>query len=66
MGVVKWYKKTKGYGYIIGSDDESYYFNIMNCVNLNENFNAGDKVLFIPEFGDMDYATQVEKVIVHE
>ena len=65
-GVVKWYKENKKYGYIIGADDESYFFSIMNCVDFNETFRTGDKVLFIPEFGEMDYATMVEKVDDYE
>jgi len=65
-GVIKWFKKEKGYGYIIGSDNESYFFNITNCVNIKELFNAGDKVTFIPEFGEIDYATEVEKVDSYE
>ncbi len=62
MGIIKWYKKDKKYGYIIGADDEEYFFNNVNCINPEEDFNEGDKVLFIPEFVSMDHATKVEKV----
>ena len=61
-GSIKWFKKEKGYGYIIGEDDETYFFNLLNCVNHSEVFNTGDKVVFEPVFGDMDTATRVEKV----
>lgn len=61
-GKVKWFKEDKGYGYIIGVDGDTYYFEINNCINLKETFKEEDKVLFIPNFGDMDYATSVEKV----
>ena len=61
-GFVKWYKPNKGYGYIIGSDGNSYYFNINDCINIDEEFKSGDYVLFIPVFEEMEYATQVEKV----
>lgn len=62
IGKIKWYKESKGYGYIIGSDDETYFFEVLNCVNHNESFNEGDEVVFIPNFKEMDYATEVEKV----
>ena len=65
-GIIKWYKENKKYGYIIGSDDETYFFEITDCININETFNPGDKVLFIPEFKEMDYATKVEKVMDNE
>lgn len=62
LGNIKWYKKNKGYGYIIGADEETYFFELINCINFNENFKPGDVVKFIPNIGSMDYATQVEKV----
>ena len=62
QGTIKWYKKNKGYGYIIGADDETYFFEITDCVNLKEEFQEGDEVLFIPEFIEMEYARSVEKV----
>ena len=62
IGFIKWFKEKKGYGYINGLDDETYYFEIIDCVNINEIFKEGDKVLFIPHFVDLEYATQVEKV----
>lgn len=62
FGMVKWYKKNKGYGYILGIDDETYFFERIYCVNQKEDFKEGDQVLFIPNFGDMDYATKIEKI----
>ncbi len=62
LGEIKWYKKNKGYGYIIGADEETYFFEIINCINQNEMFNTGDIVKFIPNIGSMDYAIKVEKV----
>jgi len=61
-GKIKWYKKEKGYGYITGLDGDTYYFEISNCLNKKEEFKEGDTVLFIPNFDDIDYATNVEKV----
>ena len=62
LGNIKWYKKNKGYGYIIGADEETYFFELINCINPNEIFNTGDVVKFIPNMGSIDYATKVEKV----
>ena len=61
-GTIKWYKKTKQYGYIIGDDEESYYFENANCVNIKEEFITNDRVIFVPNYGEMDYATKVEKI----
>jgi len=62
FGTIKWFKETKGYGYIIGSDEESYYFELSDCINQKEQFKTGDKVLFIPMFTELEYAKKVEKV----
>lgn len=64
FGEIKWYKKNKGYGYIIGADEETYFFELINCINPNEIFNTGDIVKFIPNMGSIDFATRVEKVKV--
>ena len=61
LGTVKWYKPHKGYGYIIGSDDETYFFEIMNCLDPHEEFKTGDKVRFMPNFLSMDFASEVER-----
>ena len=65
-GKVKWFKSEKGYGYIIGDDDETYFFSRFDCINDKEDFNEGDEVLFEPEFGEMDKAIKVEKVTLDE
>lgn len=62
LGKIKWFKENKGYGYILGSDQETYFFELINCINKNESFNENDEVLFIPNFGEMDYAIQIEKI----
>ena len=61
LGKIKWYKEKKGYGYIIGGDNETYFFELADCVNKEEIFNEGDLVMFIPQFGLMDQALKVEK-----
>lgn len=62
LGTIKWYKKNKGYGYIIGADEELYFFELINCVNSNDNFVSGEIVEFIPHMGELDFATKVEKI----
>ena len=61
FGKIKWYKKNKGYGYIIGADGETYFFELTDCVNQNDFFNTDEEVLFIPQFGILNVATKVEK-----
>lgn len=61
-GKIKWFKKEKGYGYIIGADDETYFFELIDCVNKNETFLPDDEVLFIPNFINLECAKKVEKV----
>lgn len=62
LGTIKWFKKEKGYGYIEGGDGESYFFELINCIDFNYTFVSGEEVLFIPNMGEMDFATKVEKV----
>ena len=62
LGKIKWFKDHKGYGYIIGADEETYFFEIMNCINPNDKFASGDSVKFIPNFFETEVATEVEKV----
>ena len=55
-GKVKWYKPERGYGYIIGYDEETYFF------RSGENFLANDEVLFEPvEREETMVAIMVEK-----
>ncbi len=60
-GQVKWFKKNKGYGYIVGEDNESYFFELTDCIKDYDNFTEGEKVLFLPAFKGIDYAKKVEK-----
>lgn len=62
FGIVKWFKENKGYGYIVGVDGETYFFERIDCVNKNDVFNDGDKVMFIPNFVGLDCAKEVEKI----
>ena len=61
-GNIKWYKKHKQYGYIIGADEELYFFKLENCIDKYDDFEPDENVKFIPNWGNMDYATEVEKV----
>lgn len=61
-GKIKWYKENKGYGYIIGADEETYFFEKIDCVNINDTFSEGEEVLFIPSFVGIASASKVEKV----
>ena len=60
FGKIKWFKKEKGYGYIIGYDEESYFFELLNCID--EDYKENEEVKFIPNYGKMNYASEVEKV----
>lgn len=62
LGKIKWYKEHKGYGYIIGSDDVTYYFQNINCLDTEYNYREGEEVKFIPNYFPMEYATEIEKV----
>lgn len=62
QGKIKWYKENKGYGYIIGADEETYFFEKTDCININETFKENEKVLFIPNFIGMESARKVEKI----
>ena len=61
FGKVKWFKKNKGYGYIIGADNESYFFELIDCVN-DVDFKENDEVLFVPKYGSLLVASEVLKV----
>lgn len=63
IGYVKWYKANKKHGYIIGMDEELYYFDSLKMIDSNYIFSEGEKVKFIPHFeAKIPYATEVEKV----
>ncbi len=63
MGKIKWYKPSKGYGYIIGYDEEVYYFEISNCLDKELSFVCDEKVEFIPMFeSEISYALEVKKI----
>lgn len=62
-GKIKWYKPQKGYGYILGYDEETYFFRDINCIDVKETFEENDEVLFeAVEKEDILYACKVEKV----
>ena len=61
-GKIKWFKKSKGYGYIIGSDNESYFFELIDCVEESVDFRSNDEVMFIPLYGELNVAHEVVKV----
>lgn len=61
FGKVKWFKENKGYGYIIGYDEETYYFELSNVLNDIDNLKSGDEVKFIPNmFTSIPYADEIE------
>ena len=61
VGRIKWFKPEKGYGYILGADEESYYFEVSSIHGEIGSFNAGVKVLFIPNmFTEVSYALDIE------
>lgn len=62
-GTIKWYNKIKKEGYIIGIDEEKYYFDLLSQEDINEIFESNDEVLFIPIFeNEIPYAEKVEKI----
>ena len=62
LGKISWYDVNKKRGYILGLDNEKYYFDYLCQVDINEIFCENEQVLFIPFFEyEMPFATQVEK-----
>ena len=61
FGKIKWFKKNKGYVYIIGADNESYFFELIDCVNDGD-FKENDEVMFIPIYGKLNVAHEIIKV----
>lgn len=60
-GRIKWFKENKGYGYIIGYDEETYYFKLSSFLGDVDDLNADDEVMFIPNiFTDIPYADEIE------
>lgn len=66
LGKIKWYKEHKGYGYIIGIDDETYYFEKINCLDKDYIYREGEQVEFIPNYIPMDFATEVKILKINE
>lgn len=63
VGKIKWFEKDKGYGYIIGYDEETYYFNIIHSIKEDEEYQEGDRVEFEPMFeSELIHARKVGKV----
>lgn len=53
FGTVKWWKEEKGYGFIQGDDNESYFIHYKNIKEKGiKNLYRGQRVNFIPEETD--------------
>lgn len=64
LGKIVWYDSNKKRGYILGLDEEKYYFDYSCQVDIKEIFFKNEQVKFIPFFEyEIPYAKQVEKVI---
>lgn len=62
-GKVKWFKPEKGYGYIIGYDDETYYFELDNLLTDSDIIKPDLEVKFIANnFTNIPYADEIEKI----
>jgi CspA family cold shock protein len=64
LGIVKWFNKNKGHGFITSEDSKSDIF--LHHANIigegYKNFDNGDKVLFILENSDKGLiAKEIEK-----
>ena len=62
FGKIKWFKKSKGYGYIIGADEETYFFELIDCIEEDIDFKPNDEVMFVPLIGQLNVAHDVIKV----
>ena len=61
IGRIKWFKKDKGYGYITGFDDETYYFEISSLIVDEDKIKENLLVNFIPKsIGTMSYADNID------
>jgi len=61
IGRIKWFKEDKGYGYIIGYDEETYYFELSNLLIDTENLKSETEVKFIPNtLTKIPYADKIE------
>lgn len=61
VGRIKWFKKDKGYGYITGFDDETYYFEISSLIVDEDKIKENLLVNFIPKsIGTMFYADNID------
>ena len=50
-GIVKFFNGTKGFGFIVGEDDNDYFVHTTG-LNENVNLNEDDSVVFEVENGD--------------
>ena len=63
IGKVKWFKPKKGYGYIIGYDNQTYYFEIDSLLIDIKKIKTGLIVKFIPNsFASLAFADQIEEL----
>ena len=61
-GHIKWYNNVNHYGYIIGSDNQTYFFESLYAKNID--YHENDIVLFVPYFNNIPYAKKVKLVKV--
>lgn len=62
LGKIFWYDINRKRGYILGLDNEKYYFDYLCQIDMTETYCKNEQVLFVPFFEyEIPYAKQVEK-----